>query len=243
MKTNGDGIPVVALDIDGSLGDYHSHFLSFAANWIGKPMPEPYTINPGLRLHQFMGVPLSVYRECKLAYRQGGLKRWMPAYPYAAELARDIRKAGAQVWICTTRPYLRLDNIDPDTREWLRRTEVRYDAVLYGDEKYRELKRQAGPRVTAVLEDLPELWMEAGRRFTEARVLLRDQPYNRHIGTEARAPNLGYAAAEIVEAIEMWKVRHAKRSNRTRPRRNLGDRESGEPPAEDPGIDGLGARA
>lgn len=209
MKTNGEGVPVVAVDIDGTLGDYHAHFLDFAEKWLGREMPDPLEINPGMRLHRFMRVPLSDYRTCKLAFRQGGTKRWMPAYPYAAELTRDIRKAGAQVWICTTRPYLRLDNIDPDTQEWLNRNGIKYDAVIYGDEKYRELKRQAGPRVAAVLEDLPELWMQARRRFPDSRVLLRHQPYNLQIETADRMGNLEFAAYMIVEAIEDWKKRHA----------------------------------
>jgi len=207
MKTNGEGVPVVALDIDGTLGDYHGHFLAFAENWIGRPMPKPYEINPGLRLHRFMGVPLRTYRECKLAYRQGGLKRWMPAYPGAAGLTKAIQRAGAQVWICTTRPYLRLDNIDPDTQEWLRRNGIRFDAVLYGDEKYRELKRQCKPRVAAILEDLPELWLEANRLFPDSSVFLMDQPYNRLVDTHLRMPKIGYAQEQILMAIERWRKR------------------------------------
>jgi hypothetical protein len=186
---SGDGRPVVALDIDGTLGDYHKHFLWFAEMWIGIPMPSPLDINPGLRLSEFMNVPHSLYRECKLAYRQGGLKRFMPAYPYAAELTHNIRATGAQVWICTTRPYLRLDNIDPDTREWLRRYDIKYDAVIfegisYEDgthqvTKYEELVRQIGVnRIVAATDDLPEQTADAFKQGIR-RVYLRDQPYNR----------------------------------------------------------------
>lgn len=211
--------PVVALDIDGSLGDYHGHFLWFAEQWLNKPMPKPDEINPGMRLHRFMNVPLRTYRECKLAFRQGGLKRFMPCYPGAAELSVAIRKAGAEVWICTTRPYLRLDNIDPDTQEWLRRNGIKWDHILYGEDKYRELKRQAGIRVAGVLEDLPQLWTEAHRLFPEALVLLREQPYNRTTATGetfvargpewyckwATAPNLLEARFAMLGAIRHWK--------------------------------------
>lgn len=173
---------IVALDIDGTLGDYHSHFLRFAQDWIGRPMPSPEDINPGMRLHKFMRVPLRVYRECKLAYRQGGLKRSMPVYEGASELTHQIRKLGAEVWICTTRPYLRLDNIDPDTREWLRRNRIHYDAVLFGEDKYRELKRQAGHRVGAVFDDLPEMCMTA-KKLGFRPVFIRTQPYNLYLKT------------------------------------------------------------
>jgi hypothetical protein len=202
--------PIIALDIDGTLGDYHAHFLWFAANYLGRPMPHPEELNPGLRLHKFMGVTLREYREAKLAYRQGGVKRWMPCYDGASELTRAIRRKGAEVWICTTRPYLRLDNIDPDTREWLRRNKIQYDGLLYGDDKYRELKRQVGFRVAGVLEDLPELWTEARRLFPQAYVCLRDQPYNRIAGTDPITPKFGvnnlWAAQEVLlDAVKDWK--------------------------------------
>jgi len=204
MHTNGDGKPIIALDVDGTLGDFHKHFLTFAANWVGRPMPSPDDINPGLRLHKFMGIPLRTYRECKLAYRQGGLKRWMPCYEGASELTRALRRAGSEVWICTTRPYLRLDNIDPDTREWLRRNEIKYDAVLYGDNKYQELNRQVGRRVA-------ELWDKARKLFPEALVCLRDQPYNRLAGDqplghlEDRVKDLQQAKEILLAAVEEWR--------------------------------------
>lgn len=216
--------PIVALDIDGTLGDYHSHFLWFAERYLGKPMPDPATINPGLRLSKFMGVTQRAYRECKLAYRQGGMKRWMPCYDGASELTTALRRAGAEVWICTTRPYLRLDNIDPDTREWLRRNGIKYDGMLYGDDKYRELKRQVGFRVAGVLEDLPELWTEARTLFPQAFVALRDQPYNRTTAegeafaahgpdwwpTVAVANDLDRARVLLQDAVKHWKDERGK---------------------------------
>lgn len=206
-RMNGEGKPILSLDIDGTLGDYHGHFLWFAEAWLDKKMPDPTDINPGMPLHKFMGVSLRVYRECKLAYRQGGLKRFMPCYPGAAELAADARRLGAEVWICTTRPYLRLDNIDPDTREWLRRNRIQYDAVLFGDDKYKELQRQAGWRVGAVFEDLPEQCDKAWSLGFD--VWIRDQPYNRHYNEFiGRAPRVHdcWEMLEIVRRnIDSWK--------------------------------------
>lgn len=203
--------PIIALDIDGTLGDYHSHFLWFAERYLGKPMPSPDDINPGLRLHKFMGVTSRAYREVKLAYRQGGLKRWMPCYDGASELTTALRRKGAEVWICTTRPYQRLDNIDPDTREWLRRNKIQYDGLLYGDDKYRELKKQVGWRVAGVLEDLPELWAEARKLFPKSWVCLRDQPYNRVAGDGPIQSSLGIRDLEqakevLLDALIEWKI-------------------------------------
>ena len=177
---NGHNKPVVALDIDGSLGPFHANFLEFAERWLGRPMPGAEEINPGLPLWRHMHITKTTYRQVKLAYRQGGAKRWMPVFPGASDLTRKIRRAGAELWICTTRPYLRLDNIDPDTREWLSRHKIQYDCVIFGDDKYDELVRQVdAKRVVCILEDLPEL-VERAVHLGIENVLLMDQPYNRH---------------------------------------------------------------
>lgn len=219
MKTNGEGKPVVALDIDGTLGDYHLNFLRFAAMYFDLPnlvddrLGQP---NPGLPLWQWLGLDLRDYREAKLAYRQGGWKRWMPCYPGAAELTRKIQDAGAEVWLCTTRPYLRLDNIDPDTREWLRRNEIHYDALLFDPTheadgtKYDELVRQVAPRVASVVDDLPEM-IEAAYKLSLGGMMgpiLRDQPYNRHYENWRRSGSCDEIWHRVSHDIEQWKGQH-----------------------------------
>jgi len=215
MRTNYNG-PIVAIDVDGTLGDYHGHFLRFAEPWLGKPMPRPEDINPGLPLHKHMHVSKATYRKVKLAFRQGGLKRSMPVYPGAQDLIKGIRKAGAEVWITTTRPYLKYDTIDHDTREFLRRNRLTYDGLLYGERKYRDLARIVstgrtasgiGSRVAAVLDDLPEMCQQATDMGLPT--LLRDQPYNRHWrGTSdlflSRVFDMEDAAKWIDSALYWW---------------------------------------
>jgi len=167
--------PIVALDIDGTLGDYHGHFIRFAEQWLGKELPDPYAITNGVPLYRYLHISKKTYRECKLAFRQGGMKRSMPVYEGAAEITRAIRKAGCQVWICTTRPYLRLDNIDPDTRHWLRRNGIQYDGLLFGDQKYKDLQNAAGGRVLFVVDDLPPMLNQA--MDLGMHTVLRQQPY------------------------------------------------------------------
>jgi hypothetical protein len=49
---------------------------------------------------------------------------------------------------------MRLDNVDPDTREWLRRHKIPYDHLLYDEKKYRTLSAIVdADRVVAVLDD------------------------------------------------------------------------------------------
>jgi hypothetical protein len=188
--------PIVALDIDGTLGNFHLHFTRFAAQWTGRTMPDPSLNTGGIPLFRWLGMSKSTYRECKLAYRQGGLKRSMPVYDGAADLTRHIRNKGAQVWICTTRPYLRLDNIDPDTRHWLRRNGIQHDAVLYGEHKYRDLVKNAGPdRVIMVVDDLPEMIDQA--LSLKLHAFIRTQPYN----GQSEPPSGSWGRVDTMEDI------------------------------------------
>lgn len=168
---------VVALDIDGTMGDYHGHFLRFAEMWYGRKMPDPSLNTDGVPLYKWMSTSKATYRQCKLAYRQGGMKRSMPVDPAASELSRYLRGRGVEVWICTTRPYLRLDNIDPDTRHWLRRNKIQYDGVLYGEHKYRTLAKTVGKdNILFVVDDLPEMILQA--RDVGLPRFIRTRPYN-----------------------------------------------------------------
>lgn len=194
--------PIVGLDVDGTVGDYWNHFLQFAEGYLGREMPrlDGETV-PTSSLWRFMRVSKSTYRAVKLAYRQGGMKRSMPCYEGARELTLAVRKAGGELWIATTRPYLRLDNIDPDTREWLRRNGIQFDGVLYGEHKYRNLDKATGKRrMVAVLDDLPEMFAQAEELGFYP--ILRDQPYNRHVDVEPRVYDLSQATAILVPWVK-----------------------------------------
>jgi phosphoglycolate phosphatase-like HAD superfamily hydrolase len=208
MRSNGNG-PIVAIDVDGTLGDYHGHFLRFAADWYGREMPDPAEINPGLPLHKFMRTSKATYRQCKLAYRQGGLERSMPVYDGANELCRSVRKAGAELWLCTTRPYLKYDQLYKDTLHWLRRHRIPYDAVIHGPNKYRDLVRTvARDRVAAVLDDLPELITQADTIGLDT--ILRDQPYNSHFYHPWRVCDMEEAEYVILLHIKKWKENNGR---------------------------------
>jgi hypothetical protein len=204
--------PVIALDIDGTLGDYHKHFTRFAEEWTGRRMPLPQDINPGVPLHKHLGLSKRTYRECKLAYRRGGLKRSMPAYADIADLVRYIRHSGAEVWFTTTRPYLRLDGIDPDTRHWLRRNGIMaYDGLIFSDRKFNDLIRAVGrERVILIVDDLPEKIEEAKRLGLPWA--LRDQPYNQHyeVDDDARLLTTNDIRVAFVRAMYKWRESHAR---------------------------------
>lgn len=204
--------PVFGIDVDGTLGEYHRHFLGFAEQWLGRQIiGQPY--DGQQTMAQFMGVSKERYRKIKLAYRQSGLKRAMPVIPGAAELTRTLRQhAKAQVWICTTRPYLRVPGVEEDTRVWLRRHGIQYDDLLMGEHKYSELAKHVGaPNVVAILDDLPEL-VQRARGVGLLPVLLR-RPHNTGFVWPLKPNGLTSAQHLLLELFEAW--RHGEPAGET----------------------------
>ena len=204
--------PVVALDIDGTLGDYHGHFIRFVAEYIGGKRPTAAVLYNGAVPFKtwamdYWNISEATWYDAKLAYRQGGMKRSMPVYPGAVRLVNEVRKAGAELWLTTTRPYLRLDNIDPDTREWLSRNGMSYDFLMYDDNKYSVLEeRVEKERVVAILDDLPELIEEARETYGVDVPILRAIHYNKASWMESMT--LPAATKLITERIGEWREAH-----------------------------------
>lgn len=208
--------PIVAIDIDGTLGDYHSHFLRFAADYLGPP-------STGLDLFAYDGTEMfkewfmktfvvdeRTWRDIKLAYRQGAQKRSMPVYEDAQWLVNNLRWDSVEVWLTTTRPYLRLDGVDPDTRHWLDRHGIEYDGLLYDKDKYERLAELVdADRVVAVLDDLPEQYDAAKQQFGVDVPILRKQGFNSSIDREREAETLGEALGLIQEQLEVWHGTHS----------------------------------
>jgi hypothetical protein len=204
--------PVVALDIDGTMGRYHEHFLRFAEAYLDKQVPWDYSGDRTFRswFKQRFDVTDDVWHDVKLAYRQGGMKRSMESYPYARNLTEFVREQGAELWITTTRPYIRHDNIDPDTREWLRRNGIRYDYILYDGHKYGKLKDLVGvERVAVVIDDLDEELDEAQRAgFHPAGLFLRRTVFNEASIWPQEISNLSDATVFISDRLEAWRERN-----------------------------------
>lgn len=197
--------PIVAIDIDGTLGDYHGHFALFAWQYHFRPVISGHWDGTG-DFEDWLGLTRSEYREAKLAYRQGGGKRLMPVYTGSRGLLMECIVAGAEVWLTTTRPWMRHDSTDPDTRSWLERNQLPYHHLLYDDQKYPRLDDLVdGQRVCMVLDDLAEQWDVAEECFP-GRVWLRENHHNRadRCVRPQSVVSLAQAAAVAVRQIENW---------------------------------------
>ena len=159
--------PVVAIDLDGTLADYYRHFCWYLENiyrpHAGRHIPD-WTKTPNGEFSEALGMDKAEYRDAKLAYRQGGLKRSIPLLlrDDVDYLQRIRSKLGVQVWITTNRPWLRLDNIDKDTLYWIDHNLGEVDGVIFSQNKYQDLIDHVGrARILGVIDDLPENIMAA----------------------------------------------------------------------------------
>jgi len=178
--------PVVAIDIDGTLGDYHGHFLKFALAWLGDDYEAPVNDYDGSEPHRewftrVMDVDVSTFRAIKLAFRQGGMKRTMPIYQDSRWMIEELRfRLDAELWLTTTRPWERFDRVDPDTRHWLSQHGLGFDGLIYDDDKMNALAACVNPlRVVTVVDDLTEVLEEADQLFENAITIKRSTPHNR----------------------------------------------------------------
>lgn len=200
--------PVVAIDIDGTLAEYHTHFVTFAELWLGAfgDFPtydgaEPYRE----WFCQVYDVDVTTFRSIKLAYRQGGLKRTQPPRTGALRLLRDVRDESAEVWLTTTRPHDRFDRVDPDTRDWLRRYGVEFDGLLYSGDKMKELARRVERgRVVAVVDDQPDILAEARSLFGGAVPVMAAGDHNEESSWGGLRLDLIAARPLLLRRIFQW---------------------------------------
>lgn len=210
--------PVVVLDIDGTLGDYHGHFFKFALRYLG--------LEDGFRFHNYNGI--GSYREwfrsqsgiddrtwydIKLAYRQGAQKRSMPIYDGAVELCGAVQEVGAELWLCTTRPFQRLDRIDPDTRFWLDRYGIKYDGLVHDDDKYGIMAQNIDrDRVVVILDDEIEQVKSAIVEFGAFPVYLRHNSFNSLAASAQSVYDLDDARRIVITRTKRWIESHAEES-------------------------------
>ena len=208
--------PIICLDIDGTMGDYHAHFVLFAAQYMGyasMTYPDPYNGEGQFRdwFTKAFNTDLRTFRDIKLAYRQGAQKRSMPCRPWARHTINALRDAGAEIWITTTRPYMRLDNVDPDTRFWLSRHGLKFDYLLYDEHKYVALAdRVDSGRVCAVLDDQHDMLLEAQRCFGYDSCLLYGTRWNAAYHDAWTTTGHDWVTSVLLNKVEEWSTNNGR---------------------------------
>jgi hypothetical protein len=198
--------PIIGLDVDGTFARYHEHFERFFREWSGKETPGTGYAG-GQSFASYLGTSKATYRQAKLAYRLGGWKRSMPVYDGAADMVRAWRSLGAEVAICTTRPFLSLEAVEKDTHHFLRRNGIQHDYVIHGERKYLDLARFGTDRIAFVADDLPEMVRQADSAGLIS--VIRTQPYNADMDWNIDAYDIEQLMWVGCALIEEWKAKHA----------------------------------
>src|SRR5207237_8921310 len=103
----------------------------------------------------------------------------------------------------------RLDNIDPDTRHWLKRNRIAFDHAIYSEHKYKELGQLVDrERVVAVLDDLGEMYDEAAEQFRDDVPILKRSRYNADVDRRYVVEDIGAAELLIRARVEQWRINH-----------------------------------
>jgi hypothetical protein len=174
---------VVALDIDGVLGDWpfcfyqfiesqHPGEMIFRRGSGGEPIDES-TQNP---YEALANNPLQIH-EWKDEYRQSGAKRSLPVVEGAVAFTKELRRLGLHVVLLTARPYKMYCRIFADTMHWLDSNGFAYDAILWGEDKEARLAEEfTAGSVAAFVDDNP---LNVDRvRASGFNAYLLERPYN-----------------------------------------------------------------
>lgn len=145
---------IVGIDIDGVLGEYHSWFLQFVENVFGFEFDSIEALKKKLGTKE--------YENIKSMYRQSGAKAKMPVRPGAVELTHKLKEMGYQIIILTARPYKEYSRIYPDTLEFLRKNDIKFDAIIWDEQKHLKIIREF-PNLEFMIEDTPEIAYEVAR--------------------------------------------------------------------------------
>jgi phosphoglycolate phosphatase-like HAD superfamily hydrolase len=213
--------PIAVFDLDGTLSEYHRSLYAHIVRYHDLPTVRADEWDGAGNYEDWIGITQTQYRDAKLAYRQGGYKRTSQPYPglwaLLAECRRLRRDGELEVWIATARPWLRMDNIDPDTQFWLNKFfKDGYDHLLYGEDKYRDLAEIVDPRrVVMVVDDLPEMYAQAVDYFgfSPSHLVRRSHNaayrMNHELDTKVVSDLQGVAALLQIRTNDWWSVQDA----------------------------------
>ena len=135
---------VCAIDLDGVLGEYPDHWLSFINLKLGT---EYETLEDAK-----VDVDTLKYAQIKSEYRQTGKKKYIKPMPGAQEFLMDLKKAGYKIVILTARPYKKYFRIFADTLSWLNEIELMYDAIMFDEQKNMKILKEI-PNLEFMVED------------------------------------------------------------------------------------------
>lgn len=177
------GMDVLVCDLDGTLADWRSSFLSWCKeNYPNHLWPET---DPCTSLHCDLdwNLPYSVYSELEIQFeRSGGYARLQPFPENIATVRRLQQETDFLVVFFTARPVNRNRKIWWDTYRWLLEQGLRVDMLRIGNESRLLFVNTGEWGARVLLEDNPTLAIRAAK--LGIKVFLLDNNYNSDVHHE-----------------------------------------------------------
>lgn len=135
--------PTVLMDLDNVLCDY----ITGLGRWLimhhlgtvdGRRVQALMTAR-GYLNGDALGLPPRVWARLKHEFRTSGAKRTLPVMPGAREFVEWCRVQGWAIVLITSRPIDRYPNLYSDTIWWLKKNQLEFDFVWWGQNKAEKL--------------------------------------------------------------------------------------------------------
>lgn len=142
---------VIGIDIDGVLADYPKSFIDFAEKETGMKF-NLKTYNIADELNKILGNKKG--DAIKHKYRMTGQKRFIDVIPGAKQALHKLSKK-YKIVLLSARPVKKYKRIFPDTIEWLKNNNLKYDAILWDANKEEKVIKEF-PHMQFMVEDVRE---------------------------------------------------------------------------------------
>jgi len=116
---------IAILDIDGVLADYPGDFIDYFN----------YTLKSSHSTLDEVKKDRETYERIKSSYRAYGRKKDMGVKQGAIEFTHKLSDLGYTIILLTARPYEKYLRIYQDTLQWLRKNDIKHDAIIWDREK------------------------------------------------------------------------------------------------------------
>lgn len=190
---------VVGVDIDGVLADYPDCFIDYVNDKVGTDFKaedlDQYNLYEAIT-----DIPTEVMKGLKHEFRKSGELKKVGVLPGAKEFLQSLKNKGYKIVLLSARPYKEYRRIFADTKEWLDKNGLVYDAILWDEDKLNRLIREFGENnVSFFVEDNLK---NANSISKSTKVYLLNKSYN-----QGKTENNIYRISSLKEVLENEKER------------------------------------
>lgn len=144
---------IIAIDIDGILAEYKKGMAEYFGQRLGKKIELDRLSGSDIKseIIDLTGITIEQYYEIKRDYRTGGMKATLEPIKEAIEFVNKLNKDHSIILV-SNRPAKKYNTVMVDTYVWLIINGVKFDRLLFGDDKLEKLI-EYGKKIKCFVED------------------------------------------------------------------------------------------